>query len=455
MSFVDSLHIFILMLHSSLIVGDKCLNVQLIITTFAGTGTAGNSGDGGDATSAQLNIPTGVSVDISGNVYIADPDNHKIRMVNSAGTITTFAGTGVQGNSGDGGAATSAQLYNPIAVSVDIYGNVYIADYGNHKIRMVSSTGIITTIAGTGTVGNSGDGGAATSAQLYYPTGVSVDISGNVYIADQYNHKIRKVTSAGIITTLAGTGTAGYNGDGNAATSAQLNYPMAVSVDVSGNVYIAEGGNNKIRMVTSSGIITTIAGTGTIGSSGDGGAATSAQLNGPAGVSVDISGNVYIADGNNNKIRKVTSAGIITTLAGTGTAGYNGDGNAATSAQLNYPMAVSVDVSGNVYIAEGGNNKIRMVTSSGIITTIAGTGTPGDSGDGGAATSAQLYYPNGVSVDISGNVYIVDSVNHNIRVVGPRGQAIALPSGQPTSQPSRQPFGTPQVNCSSLLILSP
>ena len=321
----------------------------------------GANGDGGDAISAQLNTPTGVSVDISGNVYIAQFPNNKIRMVNSAGTITTIAGTGVLGNSGDGGAATSAQLYNPIAVSVDIYGNVYIADYGNHKIRMVSSTGIITTIAGTGTVGNSGDGGAATSAQLYYPTGVSVDISGNVYIADQYNHKIRKVTSAGIITTLAGTGTAGYNGDGNAATSAQLNYPMAVSVDVSGNVYIAEGGNNKIRMVTSSGNITTIAGTGTEGSSGDGGAATSAQLNGPAGVSVDISGNVYIADGNNNKIRKVTSAGIITTLAGTGTAGYNGDGNAATSTQLNLPFGVSVDVSGNVYIADTWNHEIRMV----------------------------------------------------------------------------------------------
>ena len=344
-----------------MVVGDNCSNVQNIITTIAGTGTKGISWDGGAATSAQLYVPFGVAVDISGNVYIVDTDNRKIRMVTSRGIITTFAGTGDMGSSGDGGAATSAQLNSPYGVSVDISGNVYIADTYNSKIRKVTSTGIIITIAGTGAFGSSGDGGAATSAQLVYPLGVSVDISGNVYIADTGNSKIRKVTSLGIITTIAGTGMWGSSGDGGAATSAQLWGLSGVSVDISGIVYIADGWNNKIRMVISTGIITTFAGTGTAGSSGDGGAATSAQLNGPSGVSVDISGNVYIADGSNSKIRMVTSTGIITTFAGMGTQGDSGDGGAATAAQLNYPSGVSVDISGNVYIADISNSKIRLV----------------------------------------------------------------------------------------------
>ena len=273
------------------------------LSTFSGTGTAGSSGDGGAATSAQLNGTSGISVDVSGNVYIADSGNNKIRKVNSAGIITTFAGTGAQGSSGDSGAGTSAQLSGPTGVSVDISRNAYIADSGNNKIRKVTSTGIITTIAGTGTVGSSGDGGRATSAQLSNPTGVSVDISGNMYIADCDNNKIRMVTGTGIINTIAGTGTSGSSGDGGAATSAQLNHPNGVSVDVSGNVYIVDDGNNKIRMVTSTGIIITIAGTGAWGSSGDGGAATSAQLSNPQGIALDQSGGFYIADSQNNKIR--------------------------------------------------------------------------------------------------------------------------------------------------------
>ena len=371
--------------------------------------------------------------------------------------ITTIAGTGTAGSSGDGGAATSAQLGYPYGVSVDISGNVYIADRNNNKIRMVTKTGIITTIAGTGTAGSYGDGGAATSAQLNWPYGVSVGMSGNVYITDTYNNKIRMVNSTGIITTIAGTGTAGSSGDDGAATSAQL-AGGALSVDISGNVYITD--NNKIRMVTSTGIITTFAGTGLQGSSGDGGAATSAQFNYPSGVSVDISGNVYIADQGNHKIRMVTSVGIITTIAG-GTFGGGGDGGAATSAQFLYLDRISVDISGNVYISDAGNQKIRMVSSSGIITTIAGTGIWGISGDGGAATSAQLASPSGLSVDISGNVYIAESANNKIRMVVPQMQPSSQPSRQPTMQPSSpqsalqsyKPTAPPtQVNCSSLLI---
>ena len=343
--------------------------------------------------------------------------------------ITTFAGTGTAGSSGDGGAATSAQLNHPQGLSVDKSGNVYIADYANNKIRMVTSTGIITTIAGTGTAGRSGDGGAATSAQLSGPRGVSVGVSGNVYIADSDNNKIRMVTSTGTITTFAGTGVQGTSDDGGAATSAQLYSPFWVSVGMSGNVYIADTNNLKIRMVTSTGIITTIAGTGTYGSNGDGGAATSAQLYYPYGISVDISGNLYIADYVNNKIRMVTSTGIIITFAGTGAYGTSGDGGAATSAQLAGPMGVSVDISGNVYTAEYGNLRIRMVTSAGIITTFAGTGVQGTSGDGGAATSAQFYDPAAVSVDISGNVYVADFNAAKIRVVKPACSAGSYMSG--------------------------
>ena len=349
---------------------------------------------------------------------------------------------------------------------------MYIADNGNTKIRLVTSTGIITTIAGTGDVGSNGDGGAATSALLNNPKGVSVDISGNMYIADFGNNKIRMVSSAGIITTIAGTGDGGSSGDGGAATSARLSGPSGVSVDISGNVYIADYSNGKIRLMTSTGIITTVAGTGTDGSSGDGGAATSAQLNGPYGVSVDIYGNVYITDTFNNKIRMVTSAGIITTVAGTGDVGFSGDGGAATSAQLDYPYGVTVDISGNVYIADYFNHRIRMVTNTGIIATFAGSGSSdgffglwsgGSTGDGGPATAALLYYPSGVSVDIVGNVYIADTDNHKIRIVTnagiitlshcplPTTPLISVPStSAPTHQPSSRPTSSPSIKAYSL-----
>ena len=353
--------------------------------------------------------------------------------------ITTFAGGG--GGGGDGIPATYAYLSYPYGVAVDIFGIVFIADYFDNKIRMISSSGIITTFAGTGMSGSSGDGGEATSAQLSLPMGASADSSGKVYIADSGNHKIRMVSSTGIITTFAGTGSIGSNGDGGAATSAKFSSPTGVSADNSGNVYIIDYGNQKIRMVTSTGIITTVAGTGWWGSSGDGGAATSAQLFDPYGVAADISGNVYIADRGDNKIRMVSSAGIITTIAGTGTRGISGDGGAATSAQLCEPFGVAVDISGNVYVADYWNHKIRMVSSTGIITTFAGTGTAGSSGDGGAATSARLYYPFGVAADGNGQlVYIADSQNQKIRMVT-RGLPIPRPSFSPASnQPAQVPF---------------
>ena len=337
-----------------------------------------------------------------------------------SGDITTTAGNGTAGYSGDGGAATSAKLYGPTGVAVDGSGNVYIADSENNRIRMVTaSTGVISTVAGTGTAGYSGDGGAATSAKLNAPSGVAVDNSGNIYIADCYNNRIRMVSaSTGIISTVAGSRQAGYYGDGGPATSASLYVPYALAVDSSDNIYIVDG-TERIRMVTAStGIISTVAGDGTGGYSGDGGAATSAELDVPSGVAVDRSGNIYIGDRLNNRVRIVTaSTGIISTVAGDGTEGYSGDGGAATSAELNWPVGVAVDSSGNIYIGDYSNSRIRMVTAStGVISTIAGDGTQGYSGDGGAATSAELYWPTGIAVN-SSYLFIADFGNNRIRAV--------------------------------------
>ena len=273
-----------------------------------------------------------------------------------------------------------------------------------------------------GSIGYSGDGGPATAAQLDYPFGVAVDLKGNVYIVDTYNHAIRMVSvDTNIITTVAGFGSYGYSGDGGPATSATMNQPEDVAVDVQGNIYIADTENNAIRMVTkSTGNITTVAGAGSIGNSGDGGPATSAMLNHPYGVAVDVQGNIYIADTNNNVIRKVNiSTGIITTVAGfIGSYGYV-DGGPATLATLFSPTAVAVDVHGNIYIVETVYTVIRMVNiSTGNITTVAGIfGSSGYSGDGGLATAAQLNNPQGVAFDTAGNIYIADYGEGSIRMI--------------------------------------
>ena len=518
------------------------------ITTVAGNGTSGFSGDGSAATSAQLAHPFGIAVDSMGNLYIGDTDNQRIRMVAAGtGTITTVAGNGGVGYSGDGGAATSAQLYSPYGVAVDSAGDVYIADVLNSAIRKVAAgTGTISTVAGTGTLGYSGDGGTATSAELHYPDGVAVDSAGNLYIADALNNRIREVTAAtgstqfpatavgstspqqslllqlgaaqtitsitavksqggqqeyatgaitgctvdgtttnasgticavpitfqpayagergvslqvvastgtfsfgmngvgtgpqvaftpGNMTTVAGNGTQGFSGDGGAATSAELYGPGVVAVDSAGNLYIAELYNNRIRKVAAdTGTISTVAGNGTPGFSGDGGAATSAELNLAAGVAVDGAGNLYIADFNNNRIRRVAAnTGTISTVAGNGTPGYSGDGDAATSAELNGPGGVTVDSAGNLYIPDLNNDRIRKVAAStGTISTVAGNGTQGHSGDGGLATNAELYQPDGVAVDDAGNLYIADTNNHRIRKVAVGTGTISTVAGNGT-----------------------
>jgi sugar lactone lactonase YvrE len=357
---------------------------------------------------------------------------------------------------GDGGTAISAGLNNPSAVALDAARNIYIAEgnnpdaTGGDRVRMVTaSTGIITTVAGTGKYGFSGDGGPATSAELNIPLGVAVDGVGNIYIADALNSRIREVAaSTGIITTVAGSGSVAvhkgsshpigpcaYSGDGGPATSAVLCDPGGIAVDSAGNIYFADDGNYVIRKVTAStGIITTVAGNGTPGFSGDGGLAASAQLE-PGGVALDSYGNIYIADSGNNRIRMVTaSTGIINTIAGNGTAGFSGDGGAATIAELNGAPGVALDGSGNIYVVDTYNNRIRVISAStGIITTFVGNGKGSYSGDGLAATNADLYNPEGVGTDSAGNVYIADSWNNRVRTVGAYPISILYPAYQVTS----------------------
>jgi uncharacterized protein (TIGR03437 family) len=399
-----------------------------VITTVAGTGVYGFRGDNGPATSAQLSEPFGVAVDGASNLYIADQAyNHRVRKVTN-GVITTVAGNGLVG---DGGQATGARFYEPAGVAMDAAGSLYVADDFDHRVRKVT-TGVITTVAGNGIGGFGGDSGPATSAQLAEPESVAVDSAGNLYIADFFNCRIRKVAH-GVITTVAGNGTPGFGGDSGPATSAQLNYPTGVSVDAAGNLYIADQANNRVRKV-SGGVITTVAGNGTLGFSGDNGPATTAQLNGPAGIAVDAAGNLYIADYGNSRVRKV-SGGVITTVAGNGTAGFSGDNGPATSARLNSPEGVAVDSAGNLYVADLGNNRIRRV-SGGVITTVAGTGTRGFSGDNGPAINAELDLPLGSAIDAAGNIYIVDSGSNRIRLLTPSAPSCTY-SLTPTSlQPS-------------------
>jgi uncharacterized protein (TIGR03437 family) len=391
-----------------------------MISTVAGNGTQGYSGDGGPATSAQLSYPQGVAVDSAGNLFIVDLPNNRIRKVAPSGIISTVAGNGTCCYSGDGGPATSAQLSGPWGAAVDSAGNLYISDESNNRIRKVVPGGTISTVAGNGTAGYSGDGGPATSAQLYRPMGVAVGSTGNLYIADSGNQRIRKVTPDGTISTVAGNGTQAYSGDGGPAISAELSLPGAVAVDSAGNLYIADTLNNsRIRKVAPDGTISTVAGNGIMGYSGDGGPATSAQLNGPWDVAVDSAGSLYIADTWNNRIRKVAPDGTISTVAGSGTQGPLGDGGPATSAPLFNPRDVAVDYGGNLYISDASNNRIRKVAPGGTISTVAGNGTQGYSGDGGLATSAQLDVPEGLAVDTAGRVYVADSANKVIRVLAP------------------------------------
>ncbi|MBI4468828.1 MAG: hypothetical protein HY650_05830 [Acidobacteria bacterium] len=456
------------------------------MTTIAGTGTLGFGGDGMAAAMALLNGPRGVAVDGMGNIFIADSANHRIRKIDAmSGNISTVGGNGTRGFSGDGAAATAAMLNFPRAVALDAAGVIYVADTNNHRIRKIEASANISTVAGDGTQGSTGDGAAATAAKLNFPTGVAVDAMGNVFIADSNNHRIRQVTPANMnfITTVAGTGSPGFSGDGMAAASARLNVPTGVALGPSNSLLIADMGNSRIRSVDlAGGNISTAAGSGARGFGGDGGSATAtaarldtpftvtsnggslyiadsvnqrirsvdaagvlgtfagggvgdsgapeqATLQLPGGIAVDPTGVLYIADTGNHRVRRVETVGrttTITTIAGTGAPGFSGDGGEAIRAELNQPEAVAVDNAGNIFVADAGNQRIRRIDTAGGISTVAGTGERGTGADSIPAVQSALRFPFGIAVDGAGALYIADTGNNRVRKVDPGGTITTL-----------------------------
>ncbi len=391
---------------------------------------AGSIGGAGsvDATgvAARFNNPYGIAADSVGNLYVADTNNNTIRKVTAAGVVTTLAGSaGVQGNA-DGSGAT-ARFNQPRSIAADTAGNLYVADAGNATIRKVTAAGVVTTLAGTAGVFGSADG-SGTAAQFYAPFGITADTAGNLYVADDGNNTIRKITAAGVVTTLAGTAGMTGSADGSGA-AAQFSAPFGIAADPAGNLYVADAGNRTIRKITAAGVVTTLAGTpGVVGSADGTGAA--AQFYNPGGIAADTAGNVYVADTNNSTIRKITAAGVVTTLAGTsslsGTGGSLGsaDGSGA-AAQFYDPYGIAADTAGNLYVADTINNTIRKVTATGVVTTLAGTAGVVGSADGSGA-AAQFNTPIGIATDPSGNLYVADTFNNTIRKVTAEGVVTTL-----------------------------
>jgi sugar lactone lactonase YvrE len=449
------------------------------VRPVAGNGFKSFSGDNGPALNAGLNDPYGVSVDAAGNLYISDSENHRVRRVDAGtGVISTIAGTGAARYTGDGGPATAATLLRPYGLALDVSGNLFIADSGNNVIRRIGADGVITTVAGNGRGAFAGDGGPATAASLNSPYGIAFDSSGAFYIADRSNHRIRRVAADGTISTWMGTGSSSFSGDGGPAARAGMSEPYAIAFDPAGNAYVADNGNRRVRKVAANGgNVSTIAGNGNLSPVVDGGAAASSATT-AWGVGADAVGNVYIADGQNNRLRKVEATsqristlagngqpaysgdggdgtravlngpnglatdgkslfiadtenhrvrkldletGKISLYAGTGEGNYSGDNGPAIAARLNRPYGLSLDPQGNLYIADYRNHRIRRVTPAGVISTVAGTGSGGTGADGIAATQSALYDPIDVAADGSGNLYIADRYNYKIRRVSPEG----------------------------------
>src|ERR1035441_6181393 len=445
--------------------GADAARVPYSVETVAGSSLIG---DGGPALAAQFSNIQGVAVDRLGNLYLADTANHRVRKV-SGGTVTTVAGTGVAGFSGDGGSALKAQLNLPYGLALDSAGNLYVADLGNQRVRRVASDGVITTIAGTGRRASSPDGAAPTDTSLLSPRNLAVDAAGNLYIAEFEGHRVRKLTPDGKLATVAGTGVAGWSGDGNRATAAQIDYPAGMAFDSAGALYLADSGNNAVRKLYADGTIGTIlghspgtalytplavavdpagtlyvgdstfvvrafttagqwigyAGTGAPSFSGDGGNAARAALTSVNDLAADLNGNLFIADG--VRLRRVDPSGNIMTVAGDGYLRSVGDGGPAAAAVLYQPSALTLDSSGNLYIAETGNQRVRLVTPDGTVTTLAGTGKAAlGAADGNPAGSVALNVPMGVAMDSSGNVLVADTYNHRVLMVTLARTALAV-----------------------------
>jgi sugar lactone lactonase YvrE len=331
-------------------------------------------------------------------------------------TVSAVGGTGTQATTGDGGAATSAALNSPSAIAFDAAGDLYVCEAGGANVRMIDTNGTITSPIGSGAAGFSGDGGSASAARLNSTRGIAIAPDGTIYVSDSANNRVRAV-SGGVITTVAGTGGAGFAGDGGPATAAQLNQPRGLAVAPDGSLYVADSANHAVRRISTNGTITTVAGTGTAGDSGDGGPATAAAMQSPFAVAFGSAGTFYVVDRDAHRVRRITG-GVITTVAGTGTPGAAGTGGAATSAQLNGPSDVVLDTAGALYIADSSNSRVVKVDPTGLLRAIAGTGTSGSSGDGGPATNAQFQFPRALAFSpLDGTLYVSDQNAERIRVL--------------------------------------
>jgi hypothetical protein len=392
----------------------RMITPAAVVSTLAGTAGVIGSTDGTGPV-AQFNVPQSVATDTAGNVYVADTNNSTIRKIAAGGVVTTLAGTpGVAGWAN--GTGPAAQFDHPQGVATDAAGNVYVADTYSGTVRVITPAGVVNTLAGTGYVAGSTDGTGA-AAEFKNPRGLAVDAADNIYVADFSNDTLRKITPAAVVTTLAGLAPEPGSTDGT-GSAAQFNSPDAAATDSAGNMYIADTANNTIRKITPAGVVTTLAGTaGVTGSNNGTGAA--AQFNSPQGIIADGSGNVYVADTGNDTIRMITAAGVVTTLAGTAGAAGSTDGT-GSAARFNGPQGIVISAAGNLYIADTGNDTIRMITAAGVVTTVAGTvGVAGSTDATGAA--AQFAGPEGLAIDTAGNVYIADTNNYTIRTMTPAG----------------------------------
>ena len=393
-----------------------------VVTTLAGT--AGNFGSlDGTGSAASFNRPTGVAVDASGNVFVADTYNHVIRKITPAGVVTTLAGLAGSSGSTDGTGA-AARFFFPAGLTVDGNGNVYVADTTNSTIRKITAAGVVTTLAGTALANGSTDG-TGSAARFDNPQGVAVDGTGNVYVADTFTCTIRKITPAGVVTTFAGTADHPGSADGTGG-AAQFLVPRGVAVDGTGNVYVADTNNNTIRKITTAAVVTTLAGNATTTGSADG-AGSAARFSAPGGVAADGLGNVYVADSGNSTIRKITATGVVTTLAGTAGSVGSVDGT-GSAARFKSPRGVAADGGGNVYVADTLNHIIRKITAAGVVTTLAGTAGSTGATDG-TGSAARFYSPYGIALDNAGNVYVADRNNYAIRKITPAGVVTTLAGG--------------------------
>ncbi len=390
-----------------------------VITTIAGNGTYGFNGDGGPASSAVLASPRGVAIDALGNVYFSDALNNRVRKIAINGVITTVAGNGQANSAGDGGPAANAGVQQPYGLAFDAAGNLYISEYAGHRIRKVTPSGIILTVAGTGVASFSGDGGPAIAAGVNSPTSVAVDSLGNLYFSDTFNDRIRRIVPSGTITTVAGGGSLFPSAEGVPAADSRILLPYGIAADADGNIYIADN-NCFIDKLTPAGLLHKIAGgEGWCIETGDGGPALDANIFGPEGVAVDATGSVYFTDSGSFSVRKI-SGGIIDTVIGVGS--FYGDGGPATGAVISLTRGLTIGNAGEIYIADGyANGRVRKVGADGTIETVAGNGSMGWSGDGGPATEAGMYFPWDVEQDDAGNLYIVDTIMNVVRKVAPNG----------------------------------